>query len=932
MISGILNKTKALLFLLLSVLFVNRSYAQALCGSEMMQERLFEANPQMLSAFNKQNTDLANLIRNNRGISLNDGAIYEIPVVVHVIHTGQPIGTLYNPTDEQIIETIKYINEVYAGTAAGMSGGAGEMNLRFVLAKRDPNCNPTSGINRYNAGDNPTYVQSGVRNSTSSGLTDATLKSLVRWNRTNYYNIYVVNKIDAKDGTSGTFVAGYAYYPTNADNPQDGTIMLASQFKRGDKTLPHELGHAFNLAHPFSGSNVNTQCPANTNCLTQGDYVCDTDPVSYNISSAGVNDFSCRTGTNPCTQTPYTDNTEANFMGYTTCYKLFTPGQRERLLNSLSLASRASLINSPAKYPPASAPVCGALVNFNIAQSSVTESATVINSCVKYTDYTLGINLNIGVSGATVIQLGTDTSTRAIEGKDYILTTNNNFETPSKNITFTANKADTQYFKIRVFDNSIINGARKLALNFSFVSNPGNAAVGTAIPISTINILDNDKEPLSNTVNEKMVGSLLTRFSSTNHPILNITTTNGKAIVIYRAEELKAAGLSKGYINKFGLYATKVSTIPFGNITIKMATTSLPYLYNNGSYNFPSSMTTVASVSNYSVVNNLNAFNLSTPFYWNGESNIAVEFCYSNTTTGTSSDLFYAYLDEGTASGQIPFALSLSLSCNTDFGSFSYFSAPYKPTSYFGIVEDGILIETSVSNANQALAAQEEMFVFSNNGKLIAKIKNSDNFNYGCVNVQVVRSGNGVKGLNSSVAAEMVTDKSVFISTQNSNPDGNLELTLYYTKEEVDGYVAATGVNWNNTRLVKTKQAINTYSAGAVPNGDITLYDATYGTYGGTHYTIKANVTNGTGGFTVGKPALAVSVYEFTGNGNWSDAANWKNNLVPPAILAAGQTIIINPSANGKCVLNVLQTIAQGAQFTIMPNKIFEVNGDIKIN
>ena len=929
MIATILKKTKALLVVALSLLFINQSVAQALCGSELMQDQLFQSNPQMLNAYNKYNLDLSELIKNNKGISLNDGTIYEIPVVVHVIHTGQPIGHLYNPSDAQIIETIKYINEVYAGTATGMSGGAGEMNLRFVLAKRDPNCNPTNGINRYDASANPTYTQYGVRNSTSSGLTDATLKSLVRWNRTNYYNIYVVNKIDSKDGTSGSFVAGYAYYPTTSDNAQDGTVMLASQFNRGDKTLPHELGHAFNLAHPFNGSSGSTQCPANTNCLTQGDYVCDTDPVSYNYSG-GVTNFTCRTGTNPCTQTPYNDYTEANFMGYTNCYKLFTPGQRERLINAMNFPSRVSLINSPAKYDPATAPVCGALINFNIAESSVSELPTVTNSCIKYTDYTFGINLSVPVSSQTAIQLTANTASTAIENIDYILTTNNNFDAPSKNITFTANKADTQYFKIRVFDNSSIDVARKIVLGFSFVSNPGNVIAGTAIPTSTINILDNDKEPTSNSLNEKMVGSLLTRFSSTNHPILNITTTNGKAIVIYRAEELQAAGLSKGYINTFGLYATKVSTIPFGNITIKMATTSLPYLYN-GSYNFPA-MTTVASVNNYSIVNNLNTFNLSTPFYWNGESNIAVEFCYNNPTRGTSSDLFYAYLDEGTASGQIPFATSLTLSCSENFGGFSYFTAAYKPTPYFGITEDGVLIESEISNSNQGLAANKEMFVFSNNNKLIAKIKNLDNFDYGCVNVQIVRAGNTVKGLNSTTAAELVTDKSIFITTQNSNANANFELTLYYTKEEADGYTAATGISWENTKIVKTKQAVNNYTIGAVPNSDITLYDATYGTYGGTHYSIKANITNGTGGFMVGKPVIATSVYEFTGNGNWSDATNWKNNQVPPQVLPAGASIIINPSVNGKCVLNVQQTVSQGALFTILPNKIFEVIGDIKIN
>ncbi|MES2777787.1 MAG: hypothetical protein V4722_26645 [Bacteroidota bacterium] len=65
--------------------------------------------------------------------------------------------------------------------------------------------------------------------------------------------------------------------------------------------------------------------------------------------------------------------------------------------------------------------------------------------------------------------------------------------------------------------------------------------------------------------------------------------------------------------------------------------------------------------------------------------------------------------------------------------------------------------------------------------------------------------------------------------------------------------------------------------------------------------------------------------YIFTGNGNWTDAQNWKNNLIPPVILPQNFEIIIDPLGTGECILNVRQTIAPGAKITIVEGKKLRV-------
>jgi unsaturated rhamnogalacturonyl hydrolase len=74
-----------------------------------------------------------------------------------------------------------------------------------------------------------------------------------------------------------------------------------------------------------------------------------------------------------------------------------------------------------------------------------------------------------------------------------------------------------------------------------------------------------------------------------------------------------------------------------------------------------------------------------------------------------------------------------------------------------------------------------------------------------------------------------------------------------------------------------------------------------------------------------------ITAYTFTGNGNWSDATNWDNNTLPPATLAAGNEIIINPVTGGQCILDVAQTISNGAVINVKAGKNFIVNGNLTI-
>lgn len=347
-------KTKQLL-LLSALLFAVASFSQPVCGFDGVHSARMQNDPLYKKSVEATEKNIQQYIAKHKATlsarTTGTGTVYyTIPVVVHVLHTGGAVGSTYNPTDAQIQGAINYLNQVYNGTYPGTQG-VGDLQVQFALAVRDPYCNTTSGIERINASSVSGYSTGGVSTNpgTTPGVDELSIKNLSRWDTYSYYNIWVVNKIDGKDGTAGSFTAGYAYFPGSSP-AYDGTIMLATQMASGRKTLPHEIGHAFGLYHVFEGSANSTTCPANTDCSSNGDRVCDTDPITYN-QSGGIIDFSCRSGVNTCTGTSYSNNTEANYMNYTTCYNLFTAGQKARILAYAGSALRKSLSTSIALTP-----------------------------------------------------------------------------------------------------------------------------------------------------------------------------------------------------------------------------------------------------------------------------------------------------------------------------------------------------------------------------------------------------------------------------------------------------------------------------------------------------------------------------------------------------------------------------------------------------
>ena len=312
------------------------------CLQDVYTKALMEYDP-----IYRQGVESAKLITYQIARELESGQraappVYTIPIVFHVIHKGESVGTGTNISSAQIQSSVDALNRDYRRTSAngGVAQGNGpDTEIQFCLAGVDPNGNPHSGINRVNGTSVAGYAANGI-NACQSGCNDVAIKALSNWDNRYYLNIWVVSEINGNGAdvanpnvnnnfTGGTM--GYAYTPvspitaiSNIDGVvavnlavgNDPTVTFGTNGTLGyrlwwasrlNRTITHEVGHYLSLLHTFGNS-----C-SESNCNTQGDQICDTPPTTQN---------------NGCSS-PCPGAQVENYMDYTDddCQDQFTAGQ-----------------------------------------------------------------------------------------------------------------------------------------------------------------------------------------------------------------------------------------------------------------------------------------------------------------------------------------------------------------------------------------------------------------------------------------------------------------------------------------------------------------------------------------------------------------------------------------------------------------------------
>lgn len=285
-----------------SLFSVFSSTAQEKCGTDQMLRAFFTQNPNAEQIFQQNRNIIAEYISAN---SRNDRQmIVTIPVVFHVIHSGQNEGVGLNISLAQIQSQIEVLNECYrlrnADTTqipSWFQGRQADAMVEFCLAQFDSAGNPTSGVTRHNISNTSNF--------------DTNIKPVTQWDPSKYLNIWTSNL--------GTTLLGYATPPGMFPWNQDGVVLdyrhvgkapanpFASSHDLG-RTCVHEVGHWLNLFHVFQDScaGMNAQT-----CNLAGDFICDTPPAkAATFGSPNLTQ-------NTCHETPVDENDMwMNYMDY----------------------------------------------------------------------------------------------------------------------------------------------------------------------------------------------------------------------------------------------------------------------------------------------------------------------------------------------------------------------------------------------------------------------------------------------------------------------------------------------------------------------------------------------------------------------------------------------------------------------------------------
>ncbi len=346
--------------LLLSFLFISffvfsqkNNELKKLCGS---QTPSIEWN----NWFNKQVEEFKKNTTSEERLNTN----YTIPVVFHIIHGGQGIGTFPNISQGQVNSQIKILNDDFAGVGLNASNISttnfsstliANCNVNFCLAQKN-----TSGVTLAEPGiDRINYVSNGWSNPTTF-TTSANFRNYIEtvvkvntiWDPTRYLNIWIT------DVNSSVGLLGYATFPSGSSltgipggstgtSTTDGVWCwtksigdvgtLFAPYDYG-RTATHEVGHWLGLRHIWGDANC-------------GDDYCNDTPTQQqaNTGCPSYPTITCGNGPN--------GDMFMNFMDYSNdlCLYMFTPDQRTRIQTAMAsspfrtqlTASSATLCSNP---------------------------------------------------------------------------------------------------------------------------------------------------------------------------------------------------------------------------------------------------------------------------------------------------------------------------------------------------------------------------------------------------------------------------------------------------------------------------------------------------------------------------------------------------------------------------------------------------------
>lgn len=757
-------------------------------------------------------------------------AIIRIPVVVHVIHNGDAVGTGENIADGQVLSQITVLNQDFRRLTGTPGFGNGvDTTIEFCMATVDPNGNPTNGIDRRNIAPYTNSVTNGAGGADWETRADVqTAKANTIWDPTKYLNLWTFRfggNTSANGGMSD--ILGYAQFPSGSglagmpsedcitgENTTDGLTMAFgtfgsraifstgqysdTTFDRG-RTATHELAHCFGLRHTWGDGDcsVDDFCADTPNC--SGTYF------------AGAGDGGC-TGPLQCGNTRQIEN----YMDYSgdLCMNMFTQNQTDRML--------AVLMNSPRRDDLLVSPVCNApqaSIQFKRVDCStriMNKKANEGNTCGGFTEYTVPVSIAKAPTQNATVTFSIDPSSVA-NAKDISL------QTPT--VTFNAGSTTDQNLVFRVLNDAIIEPNEDLIITFTVNANGGDAFAHPEGKLLKMTILNDDFAPVSTVTNvlrsddfESLTGWNVLDVDGDGEDWFGLTGANGIGTspnlitgkCVSSAKDLTIIG-GTGTANPNNYLISPSITIPAGSLSANVEYIVAGVGATAGNY-------TVYFTQNASSEANILAGTVLQASSTIGNRASVLRNHNLNAMIGQTGFIVFRHSNSITASGLLMIDnFKVSVSVNTQIQTAVNTTTAFNSN----LPENGAIVARDASSQN-----------------LMAEANSTTNFNYGCVNIAVDRAGTSAVNYATNTATSLrVMSKRFQATPVNANATASGTIKFYFTEAEIAGWESATGNNRSSLKIIKDGTSASVLSTTLATFGPNTSLQGTFTNgLGGTYY------------------------------------------------------------------------------------------------
>ncbi|HMJ48602.1 MAG TPA: T9SS type A sorting domain-containing protein, partial [Ferruginibacter sp.] len=506
-------------------------------------------------------------------------------------------------------------------------------------------------------------------------------------------------------------------------------------------------------------------------------------------------------------------------------------------------------------------------VNFVAPTSEVTEETVGTIGCRGYKDFNVNVGIINAPTGNATVTYTVQAGGTATQGVDYDFTTNGDFTTPSTTHTFLSGALDMKAITIRIYDDASVESPEDFTIKLA-VSGTTDAVAGT-VSSHTVTINDNDRLPIAYSTADYQIGTYNIDLASLTTPF-DGTKLKHRLQVLYTVNELKAAGiLLGGTINAATLRVKTKNTVrPFQGFTVSIGSSGNTTL---GAGFAPEALTTVFTSANYNTVAGNNTFTFSTPFAWDGNSNIVIQYCYDNISYGTPDNLI-DIVEGNTAPLGATIRGSTYSNWTTAPATGCALAAAFVNDARANVIFNatfGDQVATALNNTKtEFFGSGSDLYFYSNTtGELMARLLNLSTQNYGCTQITIDRAGTGTTPFWNNNAANYLMNKTFRIVPTTNSTTGKYEVTFYFTAAEKTGWETATGQSWNDIQIIKVPSQIKNVTP-ALPQPDgagtvqvIPTVKRTFGSY----YTLSAVFDNGFSGYGFGVPGRMNMTLVLTG-------------------------------------------------------------------